>query len=348
MPTTVVSTIGTGGDYTTLAAWEAASPADLVTADQVWEGQALNQEFVGTSTLLTIAGQTVDATRYIHLTAAPGASFADNASKLTNALRYDAANGAGIRQTVGYAGAAVIVSTAYTRISKLQIAATAGLEAGLSIGAANVQVEQVIALGRHVGCNVTGAGVVARNCLFISSAAPRNDSAALIITSGSISAYNCTGVTYSNVTPGVLSSAFLNSYASMLLKNCAGFGFPYFSRPSAISASSSNNASDQTIAVGTGNKPSLTYADQFHNTTSGAADFRTKAGAALIANGADLSGVGVTVDIVGAARSMPYGISAWQAASTPPITGGSIVAIPPGFGYPQPITGSPPNPAISA
>jgi hypothetical protein len=353
MPTTVVSTIGTTGDYSTLAAWEAASPADLVAADQIWECQTLNQEFVGTSTLLTIAGQTVDATRYIHLTAAPGASFADNANKLTNALRYNAANGAGIRQSASYAGAAVIVSTAYTRISRLQIAATAGIETGLSIGAANVQLDQVIALGRHVGCGVSGASIVARNCLFISTNAPRNDSGALVINSGSVTAYNCTGVTYSGGSPAALSSAFRNVYASMLLKNCAGFGFPYFTSVSALSASSSNNASDQTIAAGTANQPSLVYADQFENTASGTADFRIKTGATLIAAGVDLTASGVTVDIVGSARVDPFDIGAWQVAGPippdPPITAtGNIISMPPDFGYPQSVTRGPPNPAMGS
>ncbi len=67
MPTDVIKTIGQTSspitpDYSTLQAWEDASPANLVTADQRWIGECLDQ---GTFTgALTISGTTVDATRY--------------------------------------------------------------------------------------------------------------------------------------------------------------------------------------------------------------------------------------------------------------------------------------------
>lgn len=317
MPTTTVKTIGTGGDYTTLQAWENACPADLVAADEIWQGQVKNQEFVGTSTLLTVSGQTTDATRYVELTTEAGASFVDNANKLTNALRYNASNGAAIRQGTGYGGAAAVFNTAFTRVSKLQFAATQNIDIGVTVGGASVTVDQCIMLGRHVGMAVAASSVIARNSLFISSVAPRNDSGALVVVSGSVTAYNCTGVTYSGGSPAGLSSAFRNAYATMLLRNCAGFGFPYFTRVTALSGSCSNNASDQTIAAGTANQQSLTYADQFENTTSGAADFRIKTGATLINNGADLSGVGITTDIIGTSRVGTYDIGAWE---IPPLT----------------------------
>jgi hypothetical protein len=91
-----------GGDYSTLQAWEDACPANLVTADQIWQGQCKNQEFALNATVLNIAGTTTDATRYIELTTEAGASFRDHASKATNALRYDATKGAGIRATNAY------------------------------------------------------------------------------------------------------------------------------------------------------------------------------------------------------------------------------------------------------
>lgn len=354
MATTVVSTIGTAGDYSTLASWEAASPADLVAADQIWEGQTLNEEFVGTSTLLTIAGQTTDATRYINLTTAPGASFADNADKLSNALRYDAANGAGIRATGSYVSGVVVISTPFTRISKLQVSGIATQTRGVLCSGNSCQFDQCIIVGDVFGLNNSGASVVARNVLAITEAPNRNNAAAFN-SSGSMSCYNCTGVGYSDVVPSATSAAFYAHYTSMLLQNCAGFGHNLFGRSSGgpgFSGSSSNNASDKAISFGTANQPSLTYADQFENTTSGAADFRTKAGATLIANGVDLTASGVTVDIVGSARTDPFDIGAWQVAGptppTPSITGGGgIVTMPPDFGYPQSLTRGPPNPAMS-
>ncbi len=125
MPTTITETIGSGGDFTTPALWEAALPANLVTADEIRVGEQLNEEFSGSGNQLTIAGQTTDATRYVVYTAAAGASFADNANKLTNELRYNASNGAGIRGT-SYYSTAVVVTTDYTRITRLQIHASGG------------------------------------------------------------------------------------------------------------------------------------------------------------------------------------------------------------------------------
>lgn len=75
MPTTITKTIGSGGDYSTISAWWSAIPANLVTADEVHIGQLLNQEH--TTFPAPFSGKTTDATRYIELTAAPGASWTD-------------------------------------------------------------------------------------------------------------------------------------------------------------------------------------------------------------------------------------------------------------------------------
>jgi len=42
MPTTTVKVIGTSGDYTTIQGWEDACPANIVTTDEIWEGQLKN------------------------------------------------------------------------------------------------------------------------------------------------------------------------------------------------------------------------------------------------------------------------------------------------------------------
>src|SRR3990167_4881646 len=65
----------------------------------IWEGQCQNEEFVSATTLLTIAGSTSNSTSYKHITTIEGASFRNNANKLTNALRYNSSNGCGIRCT---------------------------------------------------------------------------------------------------------------------------------------------------------------------------------------------------------------------------------------------------------
>lgn len=68
MSTTVQKTIApSGGDYTTLASFEAGEQRDLTAADEIAE--ALCSNFQDT-TSFTFAGWTTDATRYIHVVAA--------------------------------------------------------------------------------------------------------------------------------------------------------------------------------------------------------------------------------------------------------------------------------------
>lgn len=73
MPTTVVKTIrASGGDYTTLSAWEAANQGDLVTADEVRVAECYNDWATGLDDRLVIDGSTTDATRYLRITVAAG------------------------------------------------------------------------------------------------------------------------------------------------------------------------------------------------------------------------------------------------------------------------------------
>lgn len=72
MPAQVIHTIAaSGGDYTSLAAWEAAQQRDLVAADE--EAIAECEAFNDTQSL-TIDGWTVDATRRVVVRAAAGAA----------------------------------------------------------------------------------------------------------------------------------------------------------------------------------------------------------------------------------------------------------------------------------
>ena len=73
MPTTVVKTIrASGGDYTTLSAWEAANQGNLVTADEVRVAECYNDWPSGLNDAVNIDGSTTDATRYMAITVAAG------------------------------------------------------------------------------------------------------------------------------------------------------------------------------------------------------------------------------------------------------------------------------------
>lgn len=73
MPTTVVKTIrASGGDYTTLSAWEAAQQGDLVTADEIRVAECYNDWPSGLNDSVVIDGWTLDASHYVKITVAPG------------------------------------------------------------------------------------------------------------------------------------------------------------------------------------------------------------------------------------------------------------------------------------
>jgi hypothetical protein len=124
MPTITTSTISLSGtpDYSTLQAWEDAAPASLVTSDVIWRGEIdqPDDNFSGTTTLLSVAGSTSDSTRYKELTAADGASFADHASPR---LAYDESKGCSISSSVG--GPTIQNSESYFRCSRIQFYNTA-------------------------------------------------------------------------------------------------------------------------------------------------------------------------------------------------------------------------------
>ena len=320
MPTTVTRTIGTTGDYSTIQAWEDACPANLVTNDEIWRGECQNQEFV-TSLELVISGQTADATRYVELTTVAGASFADHANKLTNGLRYNVSNGAAIRLTASYRQL-MSISTNHTRVSKLQLHQSNGqaYAAIRTIGSSSVVISQVLARSAGGSPFECGSGSWL-NCLAISDRA--TNGAGFSFQNGYVNSdiFNCTVVRPSNQTTG--GEGFSLSYSNITVKNCAAFGYTNFFAGSG-GASGNNNATNlSSVGFGTSNQVSLTYADQFEqpSNSGGVMDFRTKSGAALIDNGANLSSSGVTADIVGASRSAPYDIGAWEVTGLSPIVG---------------------------
>ena len=307
MPTTVTKTIGTGGDYTTLQAWEDASPANLVTVDQIWQGQCFNQEFFSSSAaLLNVSGSTTDATRYKELTTYAGASFVDNASVQTNALRYNASNGAGIRNSYAWGGP-VSVNESYFRISKLQIAA-----------------------GNAVGFNGTATtGLVIDKCIFENSSTGneplktygvctvknslmvQRSTATCAALSNGTNVYNCTFVRTGSSTGNI----FTGSYGTSTLQNCAFFG------GATTLASGGTSKTYVTCYTDTASPPSgcttvaynTSTGSGFQNITDATRDFRIKTGSALLDVGTTDT-TNAAYDIVGTARPQgsAYDVGAWE------------------------------------
>jgi hypothetical protein len=107
---------GQGGDYTSLSAWEAGEQADLVALDEVRIGQIEGDwSAVEDSAYLAINGWTTDATRYPEIRAdtdnRAGSVWSDSKYRL-------------VRNNGDWEGALVAITTAYLRITGIQIQAS--------------------------------------------------------------------------------------------------------------------------------------------------------------------------------------------------------------------------------
>lgn len=316
MPTTVSKTIGATSspvvpDFTSLASWIAGCPANLVTADEIWEGQCLNQgEFVSASTLLTLSGITTDSTRYTRLTTAVGASFRDNAGVRTNALSYNSSNGVAIRCTGAYADA-IVVSIPNCQFVGLQISSLDNTFFAQSDG---LLIDGCIIVSTSAfdeTINAASVFLTIYNSLILG--VNKSSSPLLMGRDGSTGStvLGTTVISKSGVSP-----ITADAYADHVIVDCALFGggsaTKAVSAGSATFGSCSNNATDSATAVGSANQTSLTFASQFISTT---ADFRAEIGGSLPNNGTPNSNI--LVDITGTTRSATTPtIGCWEVTSS--------------------------------
>lgn len=308
MATIVEKVIGSTGDYATIDAWFAACPADLVAVDQIWRGLLQNQEFVvGASIIFT--GKTVDSTRYVELTTQAGASFLDHVNKDTNAIRYNAANGASIRLTAASA-IALLIQQRYTRISKIQIQAPniASASSAISVSGANglyADINQCIIEGGTTNAN---NGVVLlntstlRNCAVIQNGTTAASPIINLISASS--AINCTLVSITTaLTAGIkctyAASTVKNIYVGNVVANVTG------TAPTKTNCYSSFAETGFTLATFS--------TTTFENITAGSVDLRLKAGSALLDVGVT-DATNAATDILGTARPQgaAYDVGAYE------------------------------------
>lgn len=308
MPTVVNKLVAyTGGDYTSLNAALAATPANLVTADEQWNiaiGESAAGIYEWTISVDNIfSGRTTDATRYISISAQAGKSFRDNANKLTNALRYNGANGVAL--SIG--GGNYFVMPAYTRISNLQI--KGGFQPNFG---ANHTLNSCIVSRQGFSSPAQNVVSVWTNVVWIT------DSNKEFLNTGNANHarefHNCHFFAYQS---GASSYWVIGDYGVFLLKNCTSFGFTAFANQGAPGSftGSVNNATDL-ASLPTGFSSSvlgLAVSNQFQNVTAGSEDFRVKAGADLINAGVRDQTYTNDLDIVGTARSLTTPtIGAWE------------------------------------
>lgn len=310
MATIITSIIGTGGDYTTIQAWEDACPSNLVTSDEIWQGKVKNQEFSVTNGVVLISGMTTDSTRYIELTTDTGASFVDHADLQTNALRYNASNGAGLISNNNYFAPVRVDSGLYVRISKLQIKQSGIAHGYTSLSTAFVTLDQcIIESGGAVVCSLAGDSTYVSNSLIVGNRGSTG-TALVVLTFGS-DLYNCTLVAVNSA----YSNAFDGSYSTPVVKNCAVFN--------CTAIKTGGNTPTYTSCVTDVASPpsgftgsvafSTSSGAYFENITAGSHDLRIKAGSALIDAGSTESTYAATsINGISRPSGSAYDVGCWE------------------------------------
>jgi hypothetical protein len=310
----ITQSIGSAGgrDFSTIEAWFAAIPTDVIASGNSYVGELYkDSEFLVTGNSLQLSGKTCDATHNITLKTAAGQSYRDNTNVLTNALRFNASNGVAIRKTSSY-GPVINLTQPYMLLQGIQAQHTGGGgdKLALNIDSATALVEGCIF--QTGGVTTYFAPVIAmrgtfRNCTVINHL---DGKSAVHGFYGNGAVWeNCTFITPSNVNNG--QTVYTGTPGAVTLINCAAFGFGGGFGTAAI-YSGDHNASDKAIAFGTNNQPNLVYADQFESTLLDSMDFRLKATSALINTGTTLSDNTTSANGKTRPVGLAYDIGSWE------------------------------------
>ena len=265
MPTTVVKTIrASGGDYTTLTAWEAANQGNLVTSDEIRVAECYDDWATGLDDKLVIDGSTTDDARYLMITVAAG-------HRHTGVPQ----SGFYIKKNVGF-DTVVRDSDPYTRLAWLDIENTNSNGQALYANAGSGVYGNLIA--KTAGTSQYVVGLYGQNITI---------HGALVYGGGSGVQINSTIAAniYNSVAAGC-NNGFNTGSALAVLKNCTAYNNTT-NYSGTFSASSTNNATSSASddAPGAGSVVGITSAD-FVNAASN--DFHLAAGSALIGAGVNL------------------------------------------------------------
>lgn len=383
--TTITKTIGTGGDYSTPALWEAGSPSNLTTAEKsdagtflvatfiigetltfvqsgtdpvgkllatdstgvgtgtyilygltsgnpvatavvtggtsgatcvltsstptdvgvIWRGECKNQEFTAVALVL---GNTGSSTCYYELTTQAGASFRDNANKLTNALKYNASNGCGFLNT---GSSLVLQATSIgARVSNLQIANT-GTGQSLIAGASSF-CDNLILEGKNTTFAIRlNSSATLRNSLVVQRATGSSAIIA-ILDGGSPFCYNCTFAAPDDLATAPTAVFSTGTTGTTTAQNCGLFAGDS-TKAVKSGTSTINFTTSYSDISGTAGVTQCTYANEFENVNDATIDYRLKTGAAEINTGTT-DPTNAAFDIVGTARPQgsAYDVSCWE------------------------------------
>lgn len=271
MPTTVVKTIrASGGDYTTLSAWEAANQGNLVSADEVRVAECYNDWPSGLADTVDVSGSTTDATRYMMITVAPG--HRHNGTPRSGFYAKSAAN-----WQTGFAA-----TDAYCVFEWLDFSAT---HTGTSSFKGPATSARVFTLRRCIGTNGAGNmdigsyqqlgnGTTVIACLAVGGVY------------GFVSTNWASGYFYNCVAANCQKGyGWIGGTGAPIYKNCVAYNCSTYAYKGGSASSASNASSASSGAPGSGAVYSITsaaFADAANN------DFHLAPGSALIGAGANL------------------------------------------------------------
>ena len=293
MATEVVHTIrASGGDYTTLSAWEAAQQRDLVAVDEIAVAECYNDWPTGLSDQVVVSGWTTSASNNVIIRAAAGQSHnGDPESGFTLVFN---TNGYVCNLPNPYSiidGVAISTSlSTYTYSYGLYVGVNCRASNCIVKGASS-KLHHGIRCGLGAGGNLTIAPRVESSIV--------TDAKNLGISSNAGGAFH--GAIADNCTVVNCGIAFKTANNELRLRNCVAYNNTS-NYPDAYHTDSTNNAaSDGSTNTPPGSNPltvDITSAD-FVDAANG--DFSLSAGSQLINAGADLSS-DFTTDIVGTVR----------------------------------------------
>ncbi|HHL39623.1 MAG TPA: hypothetical protein ENJ37_03885 [Deltaproteobacteria bacterium] len=316
MATEVVKTVkASGGDYTSLAAWEAGEQRDLVTADEIAVAECY--AFTDTSAPVTIAGAwTVDSTRYVHIRVP--------APEQHNGGDWSSGPGGYTLLRNASWSVCLEVDAPYTKVDGVYATTTGANSNGFRVDADNVVFNRCIAENTSGAPGTSAQGFTwlsaggantfaARNCIargFYYNFYPATDGTEIS---------NCTsyggeyGVFRAGNAPVVRNTIAVSAKTAPFEVNGGSWG-----------AGTDHNLSDTATATGGANDlTNKSAANQFVSVTSGSEDLHLKSTADAVGAGADLSSL-FTDDIDGDTRSAPWDMGADEYVSA----GGGVTVTP--------------------
>lgn len=313
--TVVEKTIGSGGDYASIAAWEADTDNHLVGLNQIQRGFLLDASY---SEQVTISGAITDRRRYRELRYAGG-------------NRYDITANAGATITSSATGAVVTLAEKYARLTGIKVIgtnATTTQQDCVRITASYCTVDSVVAeqasqtgTNLSLGFTVTGIDVIEatfRNCIALGGTNTTGlnigfylASTVLLLDALQHKVQNCLA---DRIRRGSNATCF-TGYGG-LYENCVSgssdIGFDSLS----TGISQRYCASLDATATGVGSLINLVAGDIFQDGTVG--DFRPKVGSALMYAGVALD-IDFTSDITGARWTRPWNMGPFAGYVRPPM-----------------------------